>query len=101
MQSETGAVRSEQSTAKGMPGFLPYPGLCSHDSCNSISSPVDFIFLKTEPPFIQVYCHCAKSFTYIISLNLKPALCGGCYCTLIYRGGKRGCEGSHRAECQC
>lgn len=76
MPSKTGTVRSELSTAPGdqWSGLCPIQGGGVVWVCNSISSPVKLIFLKTESPFIQIYWCCAKSFTYVISLNLKPAL---------------------------
>lgn len=43
---------------------------------NSISFP-DQLIPKPEPPFIQLYRYFAKSFTCIISINLKLALWAG------------------------
>lgn len=48
----------------------PRAELCSYVvACNSTSAPMKLIFLKTEPPFIQVYRHCAKSLALCLLLR--------------------------------
>lgn len=70
MRSER-RVQTRTERCKGRPGLVSSSGLCRHvDMGDSISSPVTLIFRKTAPPFTQVNCYSAKSFTPVISLNL-------------------------------
>lgn len=65
---------SAQNRALRGCGCPPSPGLCG-DAVTYFLCGINIVFLKTEPPFIQVYYQVLGASLCCFS-NLTPALCG-------------------------